>query len=125
MIHFIKYGLIGVINTILGYGITFSLFYLKVNPEVSNLLGYVIGFFCSYFLNKKFSFKSSQAHRVELPKFIGSMLVAYLVNLSIFISLIRLGGVNIYLSQILSGIVYVVAGFLLSKYWVFKGAVDV
>lgn len=117
---FIKYGIIGVFNTLVGFGIIFFLFFLGVYPELSNFIGYVIGFFVSYFLNKKYNFKSENSHKKDLPKFLLSMSLAYILNLLVLIICYRYLDVNVYISQILAGTVYVLTGYILSKIWVFK-----
>jgi putative flippase GtrA len=116
----LKYGLIGVVNTIVGYGITFYLFYLGVLAELANLFGYIVGFFLSYFLNKKYNFKSINSHKKDLPKFLLSMGVAYVLNLIILMVCYRFFEMNVYLSQIIAGIVYTGCGYILSKRWVFR-----
>lgn len=117
---FIRYGLIGVVNTTIGYGLIFLLFYLDIIPEVANFIGYLVGIFVSYFLNRKFNFKNNDSHKKNLPKFIIAMVVAYLISLAFLSISYRMLVVNLYLSQIFSGIVYVIVGFQLSKVWVFK-----
>jgi len=119
-VNFLKYGIIGVFNTLVGYGLTFYLFYIDVFPELANLLGYVVGFFVSYYLNKKFNFKSKNSHRDDLPKFIISMSIAYIVNLIVFMSLSRIFGLNLYVAQIIAGIFYIGVGYFMSTKWVFK-----
>ena len=118
---FYKYILIGVFNTALGYGLTFYLFWIGVLPELANLLGYIAGFISSYILNKKFNFKSKNKHRIELPKFIVSMMIAYLVNLIVLYISYRAYEINVYISQVIAGVFYVAVGYLLSKKIVFKG----
>jgi len=117
---FIKYSIIGVFNTFIGYGTTFFLFYVKVFPELANFLGYVLGFFVSYILNKKYNFKSTGSHKKDFPRFIASMMIAYMVNLLVFSLMYRFFEVNIYLAQVAAGIFYVMVGYLLSKIWVFR-----
>ncbi len=117
---FIKYATIGLFNTFIGYGIIFILFYFGIFPELSNFIGYFIGFFVSYFLNKKYNFKSKNEHKKDFPKFILSMIIAYLLNLLILIICYRFLGMNVYLSQILAGFVYMIVGYFLSKIWVFE-----
>jgi putative flippase GtrA len=120
MASIIKYGIIGLINTAFGYGVIFILIYLGVVVEISNFLGYVAGFFLSYFLNKRYNFRSNRSHGEDLPKFIVGMSIAYILNLITMIMLYRFLNVDVYLSQILSGIVYTISGYLLSKFWIFK-----
>lgn len=52
----IKYPLVGILNTIIGFGIIFGLMFTGVSPEISNLSGYSIGIVISYILNKIFTF---------------------------------------------------------------------
>lgn len=115
----VKYLCVGILNTIVGFGIIFGLMFFRVNPEISNLIGYAIGLIFSYVMNKFFTFESKNRSKKEFIKFILAMLAAYILN---FITLkICLGlGINPYFSQIISGGVYTVSGYLLSRFWVFK-----
>lgn len=117
---FLKYGLIGIFNTLVGYGLTFYLFYINIIPELANFFGYFFGFFVSYFLNKRYNFKSKNSHKRDMPRFILSMLIAYSVNLLILSILYRFFEVNVYASQIVAGVFYVLVGYWLSKIWAFK-----
>lgn len=115
----VKYICVGILNTIVGFGIIFLLMFFGVNPEISNLICYSIGIIFSYVMNKFFTFESKNRSKKEFIKFILTMLTAYILN---FITLkICLGlSINPYFSQIISGGVYTVSGYLLSRFWVFK-----
>ena len=95
---------------------------IKATPEISNFIGYFIGFFVSYFLNKKFNFKTIGNSKNELIKFGFSTVVAYIANLAVLMCLIKVLNFDVYISQIISGIVYVMIGFLMSKKFVFREA---
>lgn len=116
----IRYGIIGVINTLIGYGVLFYLTYIGVLAELSNLFGYAVGFVVSYFLNKKYNFKSKNSHSRDLPKFFFSMAIAYVLNLFALMFSYRFFGIDVYVSQILASVVYTLSGYFLSKFWVFK-----
>jgi putative flippase GtrA len=115
-----NYTVIGVLNTIIGYMIIFYLIYIKVLPEIANIVGYIVGFILSYILNKKYNFKSKNTHKKDFPKFILTMSIAYILNFITLIFFFRMLDYNIYLSQIISGIVYLITGFILSKFYTFK-----
>lgn len=117
---FLKYGLIGIVNTVFGYGVIFLLLYLGIVAELSNLIGYILGFFLSYNLNKKYNFKSQNSHKKDLPKFLISMGIAYLLNLLVLVLCYRYFGIDVYISQIIAGIIYTLTGYFLSKMWVFR-----
>jgi putative flippase GtrA len=116
----LRYILVGTFNTLTGYAIIASLFYVGFIPELSNFIGYFIVIFISYFLNKKYIFRSKDSHKKNFPRFISSMLIAYLLNLLTFEICHRILSLNIYSSQIYAIIVYTVTGYFLLKIWVFK-----
>ncbi|PAF45819.1 GtrA family protein [Helicobacter sp. 11S02629-2] len=113
--YLIRYLIVGVINTFVGFGLIFLLTYLKVNPYIANIIGYVVGIVVSYILNSFFTFKK----KANFFVFVISMGIAWLANIIMLKVALELG-VNVYIAQVLAGIVYVVVGFGLSKLVVFK-----
>jgi len=118
--NFLLYLLIGVVNTIVGFGLIFFLMYINFKPELANFLGYCVGIIVSFFLNRKFNFKSRGHVIREMRKFGVAMGIAYLVNLFTLIIAIRVFQFNKYIAQIIAGGFYVGIGYLLSKFWVFE-----
>jgi len=79
--EFIKYCLVGVINTIVGTGTAFlSLNLLGYDYAVSTTLAYITGNITSFCLNKKFTFKSHGNPFFEFIKFFLTMLPAYIFS---------------------------------------------
>ncbi len=118
--NFLIYLVIGLLNSGIGYIVILYFTYAGVVAEISNLLGYLLGVVFSYILNKKYNFKSKREHRKELPKFMFSMFISYLVNLIVLVFGYRVFGINVYIAQILAGISYTVTGYTLSKFFVFQ-----
>ncbi len=54
--EFLKYNLVGVINTLVGFGIIFILMFLGLSPILSNAIGYLIGSSISFILNSTIYF---------------------------------------------------------------------
>lgn len=79
-IHFWKFVLVGVANTLLGSGIMF-LFYnvFHLSYWVSSASNYIFGSILSYFLNKYFTFQSRERSRGELLRFAGNITLCYLL----------------------------------------------
>lgn len=119
--NLLNYLAIGVINTSVGFGLIFLLMYINIVPEVANFMGYLTGFLVSFHLNKKYNFRSQGALLKEIKKFAIAMAIAYLINLFVLIIELRIFNVNKYYAQIIASAFYVVTGYLLSKFWVFKG----
>ncbi|MEM2056660.1 MAG: GtrA family protein [Thermoproteota archaeon] len=117
--QFIHYLLIGVINTLVGYGVIFGLMYSGMDPFGSNMMGYGVGVMVSYALNRRFNFKSRVQHREAFPKFICAMGIAYSVNIAVLYVAVN-AGIDAYISQIIAGIFYTATGFMGSKFLAFK-----
>ena len=117
---FIKYLLVGVFNTFFGYGIIFACMYFGVVAEVSNFIGYFFGIIVSYKLNKKFTFNSVADYKDDFFKFVGSMYIAYIINLITLVVCIRYLNINHYIGQLVAAISYTLSGYLLSRNWVFN-----
>lgn len=118
----IVYGLVGVTNTCVGLGLCLLLTFLGLVPEVANLFGNIAGVINSYFLNKKFTFKSNNSHKQDAWRFGVAMGVAYLANLATLSITHRIFGVDVYIAQICSSVVYTIVGYLVSKFWAFRAS---
>lgn len=137
MLHFIKYNLIGVINTLITLIVVWILHQqLNWNLEISNFLGFVVGGVNSYMVNRLWNFKSTNEKRSEMIRFLVIFIFAYLLNLgvleaakatlapsgtfasfaNIFAPYVKPG----YIAHIIANVVYVIASFSLYKCWVFK-----
>jgi Predicted membrane protein len=116
----LKYLLVGIINTIVGYGIIFFLMFVGVSPEISNIVGYAVGISVSYVLNKIYTFQSKAHPKKEFPKFVLSLLASYTLNFLTLVLCIHIFKINPYISQIISGAVYTISGFVFLKYFAFR-----
>jgi len=116
--EFIKYNLVGVINTLVGFGVIFTLMLFGLNPVVSNAIGYLVGSIVSFILNSKFTFKEKNPNRKLIVAFFLTLLLAYFLN---YITLnYTLAHFNPYIAQVISGAVYTVSSFLIMKFFVFQ-----
>ena len=95
ILKLIKYGLVGVINTVLSLVVTGLIYVLagykffgaddipaKMNLYAT-LAGDIVGLISSFFLNKYFTFKSKGNMGIEFIKFIAVWVVYYLIYLGL------------------------------------------
>lgn len=123
--QFIKFGIVGAINTVLSYIITNTCFYaLNWHAQVSNMIAFVITVFISFMLNRKFVFKQEN----EKQNFWKSLLKVY-ASYSItglFLTAIllyieeQLLGIPHYIATLMNLVVTIPINFLLNKFWAFK-----
>ena len=125
IIQFIKFGIVGGINTVLSYAITNGGYYLlHLNEQVSNIIAFVITVFISFMLNGKFVFKQSN----EKTSFWKSLLKVYaaysLTGLFLTALLLYIEeqqfGIPHYLATLMNLVVTVPLNFLLNKFWAYK-----
>lgn len=127
MMYFVKYNLIGIVNTLITLCVVWVLYeLLNWNLELSNFLGFVAGGVNSYWMNRRLNFKSQNRKSREAVRFAAVFFCAYLVNLLVLESLknaLPSAGEFLsagFLANVLANIAYVVASFLLCRYFVFK-----
>ncbi len=121
MRQFVKFFLVGVFNTGVGYAVIFSCMYLLgLSAVLSNILGYLFGLSISYFLNRNFTFRSTSQPKTEIPKFLFVFFVAYFANLGVLLLLLSHTEIHEALSQIIAGVVYITTSFSMNKNFVFR-----
>ena len=116
--QFIRYNLVGIVNTIAGFSIIFLLMFVGVGATASNAIGYAIGSILSFYLNSRYTFKSTQTNKSQIVKFFAILGVSYILNF--FTLEYLLDFLNPYIAQIGSAIVYTVSSFIMVKFIVFK-----
>jgi putative flippase GtrA len=116
----VRFALVGVLNTVVGYSVIFACMYLLgMKPVSSNMVGYAFGLVVSYTLNRSFTFRSAAAKKREIMRFLTIFMIAYLTNIGVLVLLTDHAGVHKGWAQLLAGAVYTVLFFVLSKYYVF------
>jgi len=135
MIQFIKFGIVGVSNTAISYGIEMLFFYvILVNSPMSQNMKVIVTSVCafiisvsnSYFWNNRFVFKAEKknlrAHAISYFKTV----IAYGVTgllLSPAIKMVLVGyEMPYYWASLISLIVTIPLNFVLNKFWAFRKA---
>ena len=121
LVHFIKFGIVGVSNTLLtAIIIWFLLKEFHCSDYLSNFTGYIIGLLNSFIWNRKWTFESKTKVSVTIFKFIVTFVISYLFQLGNLYLLLHFTLIDPYYCQILSIVVYTLINFILNKYYTFK-----
>lgn len=116
---FIRFLLVGLANTSVGYCTTLFLHYaLNLSPMLANTGGYVIGGMLSYFLNRRYTFASNRRHREALPRFALTVATCFALNLLILEQALAFTPLPI--AQLFANIAYTVSFYLASRFIVFR-----
>jgi putative flippase GtrA len=142
----LKYGIVGVLNTLLTAIIIWLMmrfvFNLKGEQDataeaisISNITGYIAGLINSFIWNRKWTFKSKKSWKIDFLKFIGAFLICYIPQLLLVMLLNSLailpalqfdfsGKVymltSAYICQLIGIVFYTLLNFLCNKYYTFK-----
>ena len=114
-----KYLTAGLINTLIGYAVIFGCMASGLDPKVSNVSGYGVGFVASFVQSRYWVFRSRGGVVGDGLRFILAFLVAFGANLVVLHEILEIGA-NPYLAQLGAGLVYVGVGFSLNYVFVFR-----
>ena len=116
-----RYMRVGIANSTLGYGVIFSCMDLfGLSPELSNAVGYTFGLIASYFMNRYYTFRSTNQKSTEFFRFAIVFLIAYTINLAVLIVLVRGLTTDPHLSQVIASLFYIGTAYVLSKHYAFR-----
>ncbi|HEY5584178.1 MAG TPA: GtrA family protein [Ruminiclostridium sp.] len=118
----IKYGLVGVINTLITGVIIFALMNgFGVSYKISNAVGFVAGFFNSFIMNKLWTFKGNQTPTLkQFIRFAAVFAVCYSLQLGLVVLLVEKLSVSKNISQLIGMVFYTLIGFFFNKLFTFK-----
>lgn len=119
-IQFIKFGLVGVSNTAVGFGVYYLLYYCGVHYLIANILSWLISVFNAFYWNNKYVFRSGSNWWITLFRIYisyGASLVVSTLMMYVLIEFLRVSPV---IAPVICLLVTVPLNFLLNKFWAFK-----
>jgi putative flippase GtrA len=115
----IRFGVVGCANTLLSWCSYALLQRLGVDYLVASALGWTLGAFNSYLLNRRWTFRSRGRCAPELVRFGVVQCVGLALDIALLGALIRDAGIDHLLAQMLVYPATMIATFLLSRHWAF------
>ncbi|MCX2827235.1 GtrA family protein [Bacillus pseudomycoides] len=120
MKKFLKFSLIGVLNTLITIISYIFLIKIGMNYLIANCFAYLVGVANSYYWNKNWVFESKNIDLSLFFKFLTVNLIVLTFNtISLFILVDKLF-INKFISQIFSISVGMIMNFFLNKLWTFN-----
>lgn len=118
--RFIKFIIVGIINTIVGYGTYSLLITLKINYIIANTISTIIGISCSYLLNKKITFNDIKTTKETPIKFISVYALSYILGTISLTVLVKKCNVNEYIAGFINLFITTFISWFGHKYFSFK-----
>lgn len=119
----LRYGLAGVVNTLVGFSIIVALDVgLHVPAHLANAIGYAVGICVSFALSKLFVFRARRPARSAPVRYVIAVASAFALNQGV-LTLAKLalpqGDLSSVAAQGAAAVSYTATLFLLSHFWVF------
>lgn len=124
LLKFLKFCVVGVIGTIIDFGLTWICKEkLKIPKFIANAIGFVVAATSNYFLNRIWTWASHDPQvGVEYVKFFGVSLIGLGLNTLILYLLHEKLKLNFWISKVFATGVVMVWNFLANHYFTFAGA---
>ena len=119
--QFIRFSVVGVVNTALSYVVFLLLLWSGAHYLVASVVGYFCGIVNSYVLNRRWTFQSRQAARLpEFLRFCVVNAVGLALNTGVLHILVAWFGVSPEIAQLFALCASMIAGFIGNKLWTFN-----
>ncbi|WP_243278166.1 GtrA family protein [Clostridium yunnanense] len=120
MLRFIRFGIVGVMNTLITIIAFWILGKFGINYILANTLSYLIGVVNSYFLNSKWVFKVNAKNSERSVKFVIINLIVLAINNCLLILFVSKFSLDKHVAQILVIGICMVLNYFLNKKWTFS-----
>lgn len=121
LFQFIKFGVVGISNTLISLTIYYVLIYFSINYIVANTIGFVISVLNSYYWNNRFVFKKNEkGHFKPLIKTFASYGITFILSTFLLILMINYLGISEMIAPIMNLVITIPLNFILNKFWAFK-----
>lgn len=119
--RFIKFGLVGVLNTLINWILFILLNSFGIYYIISNVIAYSISTLNSYLWNSKWVFKYSGDNVKETSlKFIVLNVIGLTLNTIILYLLVDIVGLNKLIALVITTGIVMILNYFINKLWVFK-----
>lgn len=121
LFRFIKFGLVGILNTLINWILFIILNSLGLYYIISNIIAYSISTLNSYLWNSKWVFKYSGDNLKETSlKFIILNIIGLILNTIILYLLVDIVGLHKLIALIITTGIVMILNYFINKVWVFK-----
>ena len=118
--QFLKFGLVGVSNTLIALVIYYAVLFLYNNYMLANFLSWVISVLNAFYWNNRYVFKNNQDWKKTLAKTYLSYGATLIISMSLLYLQIDCIGISDRIAPLLTLLITVPVNFLLNKLWTFR-----
>lgn len=123
----ISYLIVGILTTIVSYGVYYVLTISLLNPndkielQIANIISWICAVAFAYFTNRKYVFKSKDDNILkESSKFCLSRVFTLLLDMLTMFIMVSTLHINDRVSKLVSQVLITIGNYIISKFFVFK-----
>ncbi len=120
IIQFIKFGIVGLLNTAIGFVTYYYFLWLGLHYMVANILSWVVSVFNAFYWNNKYVFKTTNSWIKALCKTYLSYAASFFIGSIILYFLVSCGNVSELIAPFIVLFITIPLNFILNKFWAFK-----
>jgi len=121
VIQFLKFGMVGISNTLISLAIYYTLVYLGVHYLLANVVAFALSVLNAFYWNSKFVFRQRSNHKKgRLLKVYLCYGFTFLLSTALLFLMVDIIGVSELIAPLINLCVTVPLNFLLNKFWAFK-----
>ena len=121
VVQFLKFGLVGVSNTLIALGIYYIvLYYIIENYILANFLSWVISVLNAFYWNNRYVFNNNQNWKKVLIKTYFSYGTSLIFSTGFLYVQIEYLGISNKIAPLITLLVTVPLNFLMNKFWTFR-----
>ena len=124
--QFLKFGMVGAVNTVLSNLITNACYYgFHLHEQICNLISFVITVLISYLLNSRFVFRQQDGNRQPWYRALAKVYASYALTELVLMGILlfiqeRLLGIPHFIATFLNLCITVPLNFVLNKFWAYR-----
>src|SRR5574344_1817420 len=123
VVQFIKFGIVGLSNTIISYLVYTILVYFGVYYLISSIIGFIVSVLNSFFWNNKYIFienKSQSIFKSLLKTFASYAFTGLVLSNVLLYTAVSFFNISKYIAPLISLGITVPLNFVLNKFWAFR-----
>jgi len=119
--QFIKFGIVGLSNTLISLLVYYALIYIGINYIISNTVGFVISVLNAYYWNNRYVFKKSNKGNLKpMIKTFVSYGMTFVLSTVLLVVMVDYVSISKVIAPVLNLIITIPLNFLLNKLWAFR-----
>ena len=120
IMQFIKFGIVGLSNTLIALLVYYVLLFIGVNYLIANVFSWVVSVFNAFYWNNKYVFQNDTIWFKALIKTYISYGVSFLLGTLLLFILVAGCGISEVIAPLLSLVITIPLNFIMNKFWTFK-----